>query len=136
MHGFDTVANFVDMTTAKSTVMHFTLRDDGIVWAESQPGIEPTAALLDEAEEACRIVRGGKKRPALWSVRDLTKPRPEAWVNFIQNAPNNLTAIAVVGTTEQVAMLGAFPDRMNTMLLPFRLFDDDVPALEWLMGFV
>lgn len=124
------------MKTAKSDVMHFTLREDGIVWVESQPGIEPTAQLLDDAEAACRTIRGGIKRPALWSVRDLTKPKPEAWVKFIQNAPNNLTAIAVVGHSDQLAILGAFPDRMNTMLLPFRLFDDVVPALEWLTGFV
>lgn len=125
-----------DMKTAKSAVMHFTLRDDGIVWVESQPGIEPTAQLLDEAEAACRTIRGGVKRPALWSIRDLTKPKPEAWVKFIQNAPNNLTAIGVVGYPEQLEILGAFPDRMNTMLLPFRLFDDEGPALEWLAGFV
>ena len=124
------------MKTAKSDVMHFTLRDDGIVWVESQPGIEPTAQLLDEAEAACRTIRGGIKRPALWSIRDLRKPKPEAWVKFIQNAPSNLTAIAVVGHPDQLEILGAFPDRMNTMLLPFRLFDDEVPAVEWLTGFV
>lgn len=124
------------MDTAKSAVMHFSLADDGIVLAESQPDVQPTAKLLMEAEEACRRVRGDVKRPALWDIRQLAKPKPEAWVGFIQNAPNNLTAIAIVGNADQMNLLGAFPRLMNELLLPIGMFEESDAARRWLARYV
>ncbi len=124
------------MSTVASTVLHFTLRSDGIIFADSQAGVEPTSALLQEAEEACHQVRGDVRRPALWNIQQLTRPKPEAWLGFIQNAPKNLTAVAVVGDTEQVRLLGAFPSLINDLLLPLRMFDDEAEAVEWLRRYV
>ena len=124
------------MKTAFSTVLHFTMRDDGIVWAESQPGIEPTEQLLQEAEAACRILRRDKMAPALWDIRRLTKPKPDAWLGFIKGAPDNLTAVAVLGDPDHIELLGSFPAIINKLQLPFRLFTDETSALEWLLDFV
>ena len=124
------------METALSTVLHFTMRDDGIVWAESQPGIEPTEQLLQEAEAACRILRRDKMAPALWDIRRLAKPKPDAWMGFIKGAPDNLSAVAVLGEPDHIQLLGSFPALIDSPQLPFRLFTDETPALEWLLGFV
>ena len=124
------------METAASTVLHFTLRDDGIVWAESQPGVEPTEELLQEAEAACRSLRREERRPALWDIRLLTKPKPGAWMGFIEGAPNNLTAIAVLGDQVHIDLLGSFPELINSLLLPLQLFTDEASALKWLLEYV
>ena len=120
------------METAISKILHFTMGDDGIVWAESQPGVEPNAELIQEAELACRRLRKEKRRPAIWDIRHLAKPRPDAWVRFLEGAPNNLVAVAVVGHPEQVQLLGSFPGLIDSLLLPLRLFTDEASALEWL----
>lgn len=124
------------MRTAKSQVIHFTLTDEGIVLAESQPHVEPTAELLVEAEDACRLVRGEVKRPALWDIRHLVRPKPEAWLGFIQNAPNNLTAVAVLGNADQMSLLGAFPRLINDLLLPLAMFEDIEEARRWLKRYL
>ena len=130
------VAYIGPMEIATSTVMNFTLRDDGIIWAESQPGIEPTEMLLEEAESACRRLRRTTRRAAIWDIRRLERPKPDAWVRFIEGAPNNLLAIAVVGEPEHIKLLGSFPGLIDSLLIPFRLFTDEASALEWLRQFV
>ena len=123
------------MGTATSAIIHFTLRPDGIVLAESQPGVAPNAERLKEAEEACRLVRGDMRRPALWDIRRLVRPDPSAWVLFVEGAPKNLTAIAVLGSEEHMQLLGSFPEVINTLLFPFQPFTDESDALEWLAEF-
>lgn len=124
------------METAVSSVLHFTLRDDGIVLAESQPGVEPTEELLQEAEAACRRLRQDVRRPALWDIRRLVKPKPDAWMGFINGAPNNLTAIAVLGEPHHIELLGSFPGLIHSLLLPFQMFTDEASAVEWLSDYV
>ena len=123
------------METAKSEIIHFTLRPDGIVLAESQPDVEPNAERLNEAEEACRVVRGNVRRPALWDIRRLARPKPEAWMLFVEGAPKNLNAIAVLGGEEHMQLLGSFPEVINSLLFPLRPFTDESDAIDWLRGF-
>ena len=124
------------MKTAKSAVLHFTLRDDGIIRADSQPGIEPTPALLEEAEARCRLVRSDVRRPALWNITDLTRPQPQVGLGFIETAPKNLAAIAILGTSDQIARLGVFPALMNDLLLPVAMFDGEPEAIAWLSRYL
>ncbi len=119
------------MGTADSTLMHFVMGDDGVVRATSKPGVEPTIDLLREAEAACRLVRGEKRRPAVWDVRQMVKPNPTAWISFMETAPNNLLAIAIVGDPLHIELLGSIPEIMGRLLLPVRLFTNDAEALEW-----
>lgn len=123
------------MGIAKSAIIHFTLRPDGIVLAVSQPDVEPNEERLKEAEEACRLVRGNVRRPGLWDIRRLEKPKPEAWMAFLQGAPQNLTAIGVLGGEEHLELLGSFPEVINSLLFPFRPFTDEALAIEWLSGY-
>lgn len=124
------------MNEASSTIMVFRMGDDGIVRATSLPGIQPTAELLAEAEDACRIVRGGRRRPAVWDIRDLVKPNPMAWMAFMENAPNNLLAIAILGDTQHIEVLGSIPQVIGRFLLPIAVFTDEIEAVEWAAGFI
>lgn len=57
-------------------------------------------------------------------------------MSFLEGAPKNLTAVAVVGDPEQVQLLGSFPGLIDSLLLRLQLFTDEASALEWLSEYV
>ena len=47
-----------------------------------------------------------------------------------------MAALGIVLEESDVHLLGAFPEVMNSLLIPVRVFADEESALRWLRGFV
>lgn len=119
------------MESVSTPAMNFSMGEDGIIRAGSRPGVEATPELMLEAEAACRVLRKGVRRPAIWDIAGADAPQPKAWIQFLERAPDNLLAIAIVGTPEQLALLGSFPGMMGRFLLPVKVFTHPAEAEEW-----
>jgi len=59
-----------------------------------------------------------------------------AWAAAIENIESTLTAIAMLITPETVAQAGPFPDVIDRLMIPLRVFTDETEALAFLQGFL
>jgi hypothetical protein len=107
------------------------LDDEGILH-EVAIGVESTAHSVDRNFAIFRELTGGKRVPILFDSRDWPKGDPASWSHFIAIIESVCTAAAVVANANSVAAMGAFPKVVDELLIPFRVFDAEEPALAFL----
>ncbi len=125
------------MITAESAVTRYWLRDDGIVIGRDvNTDVQRTAAVTNATLDVLAELSGPEKRPALWDPRAFDRMYPEGWLVLIERLPEMITALAILVDDDVEPFLGTFPQHMDSLLFPVRLFRDEDKAIEWLQGFL
>lgn len=124
------------MPTAETPTMTFSLRNDGIIVGRGKPSVR----LRTEPEVAANLavmdeLLGDEPAPALWFPDELLRYEPDALQRLIHGLLDRLTAVAIVASDPPPA-LAAFPDAVNALLLPTRIFEKESDAVSWLLQFV
>lgn len=107
------------------------LDDEGILH-EVAIGIGSTAHSVDSNFAIFRELTGGKRVPILFDAREWPKGDPGSWSRFIATLESICIAAAVVANPDAVTAMGAFPKLVDDLLIPFRVFDAEEPALAFL----
>ena len=125
------------MQVAQTAFSRLTLCDDGILEAQPLKTKEPrTGELLDETLDAIAGLTQGRSSPVLWKATGTLPIRPAGWQAIVSRAERLVTAIAIVVTSEEEPLLGAFPATMDSLLIPVHVFTSEVEARAWLLQFV
>ena len=109
------------------------LDDEGIIHYVSR-GVVSTTQSVDEGMQAVARLSGGQRVPILFDARSWPKGDPSSWVRFISLVGNVCLAAAVLVSEHSAKALGRFPDFIDDLVVPFRLFDDEAAAIEFLKG--
>ena len=125
------------MITAESAVTRYWLRDDGIVIGRDiNTDVYRTEAVTKATLDVLAELSGPEKRPALWDPRAFDRMHPEGWLVLIERLPDLINALAILVDDAVLPFLGTFPEHMDSLLFPVRLFRDEEEAIEWLRGFL
>jgi hypothetical protein len=81
-------------------------------------------------------VVGGKARPVLWDPAGTLPLEPDGWQTIVDRLSDMMSALGIVIDEEEAPLLGAFPESINALLIPVRIFDDEATARGWLLQFV
>ncbi|MDJ0925966.1 MAG: hypothetical protein QNJ77_15550 [Acidimicrobiia bacterium] len=111
------------------------LDDEGIIHVIAI-GVPSTAPFVDETFAVVRELAGGQRAPILFDARDWPRGTPASWARFISKIESICLAAAVVADTRAAKALGRFPEFLDDLLIPFRVFPDEEPALEFLRGYL
>ena len=125
------------MITAESAVTRYWLRDDGIVVGRDiNTHIERTSAVTNDTLDVLAELSGPGLRPALWDPRAFDKMYPEGWIVLVERLPEIVSALAILIDDAVEPFLGTFPQHMDALLFPVRLFREEDAAIAWLQGFL
>lgn len=112
------------------------LRTDGIIQITYREGIEIDVGLQMRMYELFNGICCGKKRPFLFAALDGVSVTPEARDNAIKMEtifPGSATA--VLAKTLAYKLIANFYLKVNRPKTPYRVFNDEKKAIEWLLGF-
>ncbi len=99
-------------------------------------GGQSTVPSFTEALDVIGRVGGGVPRPALWDVRLWRGVTPEAWGYLTPRIARLISVVAMLVSPDQHHLVGPFPDVIDRLLVPFRVFTDRQEAMEYLNAFV
>lgn len=105
--------------------------DDGVVRYVSI-GVASTAQSVDENMQVVRKITAGERVPILFDAREWPKGDPASWARFISVVEGVCTAAGVVASPTSEKALGRFPEFIDDLVIPFRVFHDEDAALEFL----
>lgn len=113
----------------------FELDPRGFVRASMRPGAEMTLSDAKEAIEATHRVSLGRRLPVLVDSRFLRSQSRDAREYFVgEEAEKVCSAVAILVGSPVSRVIGNFFLRNHTHRTSTRLFDDEVSAVEWLLG--
>lgn len=125
------------MQLVQTAFSRLTLCDDGILEAQPLKTKQPrTGELLNETLDAIAGLTKGESHPVLWKATGTLPLRPGGWQAIVGRVERLVTAIAIVVTSEEEPLLGAFPATMDSLLVPVRVFTSEAEARAWLLQFV
>ncbi len=104
---------------------------DGIVVTQAK-GVPSTRGSVTELFDAVREVIDGTPRPLLFDARKWPRGDPEAWTTAISNFESTCTAIGMLIDPDSPAEVAGFPDVIDRLLIPFRIFTDEGEAVAFL----
>jgi len=107
--------------------------EDGIVHYVSR-GVASTAQSVDENMQHVRNISDGRRVPILFDARDWPRGDPSSWARFISIVESVCLAAAVLVNPTSEKALGRFPDLIDDLVVPFRVFKDEDEALAFLRG--
>ena len=114
----------------------FILTDDGIVVGRAvNPHVPRTAQNVSDALDQLEHLIGGEPRPGLWDPRAVDRFPPEAWRAMITRLDGSLVALAILIDERGADAFGAFPDAIDALMMPVRVFRDETEAMTWLRQF-
>ena len=105
--------------------------DDGIVCFRSR-GVPSTRETVIETLGVVGDLVGGAPKPVLFDARAWPSADPQSWSTFISKAEGLFSAAAVIVGSESLDQLGGFPDVIDRLLVPFKVFTDEAEALAFL----
>ena len=106
--------------------------DENILHIRSK-GVVSTRDTVVETFEAVGTLTKGSPLPALCDVRMWASGDSESWLGFISAAPSSFTAVAVLVDPDRPPEMAGYPDAIDRLLMPFRMFTDEAEALAFLM---
>lgn len=113
-----------------------TLDDDGVLTARPLSDEHLRGdALIGEILDNLAELANGTRRPAMWFPRNV-KLAATGWRALIDRIAQAAIAVAVVVADIEHHQLGAIPQIVDSLLLPVRVFDDEVEAKQWLLMFL
>lgn len=124
----ETPDNAIETTTS------FVWVDDGIIHLQSTKGVPSTAETVADTFTAIQGLTNGVPKPVLDDVRGWPGADHGAWGAFVSNALSLFSAIAWIADAESAPQLGAFPETIDRLLVPFAIFTDEAEALRFLRG--
>jgi len=124
----DTPDDAVETTTSYVWV------DDGIIHIRPSGDVPSTAETVAETSGVIRELTNGVPMPVLDDVRNWPGANHGAWMTLVSNALSLFSAIAWVVDAESSPRLGAFPETIDRLMVPFRVFTDEAEALAFLRG--
>ena len=78
---------------------------------------------------------GGSQLPLIVDARAMTSADPRAWVAITENLTSVATSLAILVSDETPAVMNAWQDRFNSLILPCRVFADEESAIAWSKSF-
>ena len=124
------------MRVVETPFSRLSLCDDGILEAHPiQRDAPRDAALLSDTLDAMETVAGDRPRPVLWDPAGTLPLRPDGWQAIVDRVNGLFEALAIVIDSAEEPLLGAFPQIMDSLLMPVRVFDDETAARQWLLQF-
>lgn len=112
------------------------IRDDGIISIEYKENTEINVELQDKLYVIFRKICSDGERPFLFKAMDHCQVTPEAKINAIKKEdifPGSATA--VVAQSLAYKLIANFYVKVKRPKKPFRVFNDEDAAVEWLLGF-
>lgn len=103
--------------------------DDGVVRYVSV-GVPSTAESVSRGFEIVRELTKGARAPILFDARSWPRGDPASWVRFISKVEDVCVAAAVVVSPTSEKAMGSFPEYIDGLVIPFRIFEDEDAALE------
>ena len=91
-----------------------------------------TPESVNEGLGIVRELTGGKRAPILFDARSWSGGDPASWVRFISTIENVCVAAAVIVSPPSASTLRSFPEYIDGLVVPFRVFEDENAALEFL----
>lgn len=95
-------------------------------------GVASTEESVREFLAAKDDLVGSDAVPMLLHAKDWPKGSPRSWGLFISVLENLSYAVAVVASPTTLRGMGAFPKIFDDLLIPFRVFESEEPALVFL----
>ncbi len=95
----------------------------------------------DTVREMCAAVldlTGGRRLPILFDTRNWGEIAPTSWAEFIQRIEDICPAAAVLGILGDfdAGYVGSYPMIIDSLVIPFRIFQEESAALEFLGQFL
>ena len=107
------------------------LDDEGILNVVSV-GVKSTEESGREFLAAKRELLGDQSAALLLDARDWPGGSPASWKQFISILESICFAGAVIASPSSIERMGVFPQVFDDLLMPFRVFDAEEPAREFL----
>ena len=125
------------METFTTAITEYTIRDDGIVVGRDiNPDTPRTARSVADSFDRLAEVLQGKRLPGLWDARSVPDFPLSVWQVFVDRIDKVVVALAILVDESGDRSMGKFPEVMDSMLIPVRLFSDEGASIEWLRQFV
>lgn len=119
------------MEARTTTTARIWLDGEGIVHYVAT-GTPSTKETVGESLAVVREITGGRRTPILFDSRSWPSGDPASWVHFINTIESFCSAAGVVVDGQSVARLGAFPARIDDLIIPFQVFYSEEEALAFL----
>lgn len=120
-----------------SDITEYTIRNDGIVVGrEINLDTPRTAQSVADSLNRLAEVLQGRRAPGIWDAKAFPDFPPSVWQAFVNRVDKVVVALAILADESGEAAMGRFPDVINSMLIPVRIFRDQDAAIEWLRQFV
>ena len=103
----------------------------GILHIESL-GVASTADTVRETFAAIGQILGAEKAPFFFDARNWPSGDADSWIEFIKGVTEYCTAGAILIDPANPPALGAFPEALSRLLVPFSVFADQDAATEFL----
>ena len=124
------------MKSMETETTRFILTDDGIVVGRAvNQHVPRTAQNVSDALDQLEHLIGSEPRPGLWDPRAVDRFPPEAWRAMITRLDGSLVALAILIDERGADAFGAFPDAIDALMMPVRVFRDETEAMTWLRQF-
>jgi hypothetical protein len=107
------------------------LAEDGILHVSSL-GVESTEDSVRELQAAKLDLVGKARVPMLFHGENWPRGTPRSWGKFVSIIESMSYAVAVVISPMSLKAMGAFPQLLDDLLIPFRVFESEEPALAFL----
>ena len=95
-------------------------------------GVVSTEETFWEFQDAKRELIGKQRVAMLMHAEEWPKGTPGSWSLFVSALEGMCFAAAVIASPASLQAMGAFPKVFDDMLIPFRVFDSEEPALAFL----
>lgn len=105
--------------------------EDYIVHVRST-GTRSTSESVSHTFDAIQRLAGGTPRPVFFDARSWPGGETLAWITAIERLPEFFTAIAILVDEESRPALGHYPETIDRLVIPLRIFTDRTDALDFL----
>jgi len=123
------------MDERQSTTARIWMDDEGILRYVSI-GVESTEATVVEGMQIVRELSGDVPVPILFDARSWKGGDPKSWIKFIAMIESVCSAAAIIVAPESPNVMGGFPEAIDGLVLPFRVFPDENAALDFLRQYL
>ena len=105
---------------------------DGRLLTISSNGVHSTRASVDETLRVARELVGDTRGPMLFDARRWPGGDAEGWASVIASIGELFSTTAMLVSEEMVDEIGPFPDAIDRLVIPFKIFTDESEAKEFL----
>lgn len=105
--------------------------EDDIVHVRST-GTRSTSESVSRTFDAIQLLAGRTPRPVFFDARSWPGGETPAWITAIERLPKFFTAVAILFDEESRPEVGHYPETIDRLVIPFRMFTDRNDAFGFL----